>query len=165
MRAWRLSDEPVDESLPSEELDLTVRQETRCNIFLGFTSNLVSSGLREIIRFLVQHNCVKAIVTTAGGVEEDLIKCLGPTYSTPHGEFNVDGATLRRKGLNRIGNLVVPSESRTAASACRARLSAHSLVSTVKDRQRLQGRLSITRGHLSCRASFPRANVSWAATR
>lgn len=101
----------MDESLPSEELDLTVRQETRCNIFLGFTSNLVSSGLREIIRFLVQHNCVKAIVTTAGGVEEDLIKCLGPTYSTPHGEFNVDGATLRRKGLNRIGNLVVPNDN------------------------------------------------------
>lgn len=43
---------------------------------------------------------VDIIVTTAGGVEEDLIKCLAPHYM---GDFNLDGATLRSKGLNRIG--------------------------------------------------------------
>ena len=40
---------------------------------------------------------VSCIVTTAGGIEEDLIKCLGPTYL---GDFNLDGKTLRSKGLN-----------------------------------------------------------------
>lgn len=78
---------------------------------LGFTSNLVSSGLREVIRFLVQHKYVSGIVTTAGGIEEDLIKCLGPTYLTPTGDFNVDGAGLRKRGLNRIGNLIVPNDN------------------------------------------------------
>jgi deoxyhypusine synthase len=29
-----------------------------CRIFLGYTSNMVSSGLREVIRFLVQHKMV-----------------------------------------------------------------------------------------------------------
>lgn len=29
-----------------------------CTIFLGYTSNIVSSGLRETIRFLVQHSLV-----------------------------------------------------------------------------------------------------------
>ena len=29
-----------------------------CTIFLGFTSNLISSGVRESIRFLVQHRMV-----------------------------------------------------------------------------------------------------------
>lgn len=29
-----------------------------CTIFLGYTSNLVSSGLRETIKFLVQHKMV-----------------------------------------------------------------------------------------------------------
>ena len=43
-------------------------------IFLGYTSNLVTSGLRETIRFLVQHKLVDCIVTTGGGIEEDLIK-------------------------------------------------------------------------------------------
>lgn len=77
-------------------------------IFLGYTSNLVSSGLRETLRYLVQHKHVSAIVTTAGGVEEDLIKCLAPTYL---GSFSAVGADLREKGMNRIGNLVVPNSN------------------------------------------------------
>lgn len=77
-------------------------------IFLGYTSNMISSGLRETFRYLVQHKHVSAIVTTAGGVEEDLIKCLAPTY---HGSFHTPGAALRAKGLNRIGNLVVPNNN------------------------------------------------------
>jgi deoxyhypusine synthase len=34
-------------------------QPIKCKIFLGYTSNLVSSGLRETIRFLVQHKMVR----------------------------------------------------------------------------------------------------------
>ncbi|ORY89466.1 Deoxyhypusine synthase [Leucosporidium creatinivorum] len=111
MRNWRLSDEPVNPDSQTEELDPSVRANTKCSIFLGYTSNLVSSGLREIIRFLVQNNYVSCLVTTAGGIEEDLIKCLGPTFVTPNGEFNLDGAGLRRRGLNRIGNLLVPNDN------------------------------------------------------
>lgn len=54
---------------------------------------------------LVQIDC---IVTTAGGVEEDFIKCLCPTYL---GDFNLDGKSLREKGINRIGNLLVPNDN------------------------------------------------------
>ena len=75
-------------------------------IFLGYTSNLISSGLRESLRYLARHRHISAIVTTAGGIEEDLIKCLAPTYL---GSFAADGAALRAKGMNRIGNLVVPN--------------------------------------------------------
>ena len=46
---------------------------------MAYTSNLVSAGLRETIRFLVEHRLVDVVVATAGGVEEDLIKCLAPT--------------------------------------------------------------------------------------
>ncbi|KAL8871509.1 MAG: hypothetical protein Q9174_002672 [Haloplaca sp. 1 TL-2023] len=77
-------------------------------IFLGYTSNLVSSGLRETLRWLVEHKHVSAIVTTAGGVEEDLIKCLGHTYLD---SFTSRGSELREKGMNRIGNLVVPNSN------------------------------------------------------
>lgn len=48
------------------------------------------------------------LVTTAGGVEEDLIKCLAPTYL---GDFHLSGKDLRKKGINRIGNLLVPNEN------------------------------------------------------
>ncbi|KAM0753384.1 Deoxyhypusine synthase [Meredithblackwellia eburnea MCA 4105] len=111
MRTWRLSDEPIQPDSQSEELDPETRAATKCRIYLGYTSNLVSSGLRDIIRFLVQHNYVSCLVTTAGGIEEDIIKCLGPTFSTPNGAFNLNGADLRRRGLNRIGNLLVPNDN------------------------------------------------------
>lgn len=68
----------------------------------------MSSGLRETLRYLVQHKHVSAIVTTAGGVEEDLIKCLAPTYL---GSFSSIGSDLREKGMNRIGNLYVPNSN------------------------------------------------------
>ncbi|KAL9107439.1 MAG: hypothetical protein Q9227_007636 [Pyrenula ochraceoflavens] len=80
----------------------------KTTIFLGYTSNLISSGLRETLRYLVQHRHVSAVVTTAGGVEEDLIKCLAPTYL---GSFTTSGASLRAKGMNRIGNLIVPNSN------------------------------------------------------
>ncbi|KZT13091.1 Deoxyhypusine synthase [Laetiporus sulphureus 93-53] len=108
MRKWRLSDEPIAEDDSEEYLSPEVRAQTRCNIFLGYTSNLISSGLREVILHLVKHKHVRAIVTTAGGIEEDFIKCLGKTYLA---DFNLDGADLRQKGMNRIGNLIVPNDN------------------------------------------------------
>ncbi len=38
------------------------------------------------------------IVSTAGGIEEDFIKCLAPTYL---GEFSLKGKELRQQGINR----------------------------------------------------------------
>ncbi len=71
-------------------------------IFLGYTSNMVSSGLRDVIRYLAQNKKVNVLVTTGGGVEEDIIKCLGDFVL---GDFRAPGAELRNKGINRIGNI------------------------------------------------------------
>lgn len=95
---------PVD---PQEEVDKDIVPEF-CKIFLGYTSNQVSSGNRELIRFLVQHKLVHVIVTSAGGIEEDFIKCMGKLHV---GSFDLQGAELRKKGLNRIGNLIMPNEN------------------------------------------------------
>ncbi|XP_041633580.1 deoxyhypusine synthase [Cheilinus undulatus] len=79
-----------------------------CTIFLGYTSNLISSGVRENIRYLVQHKMVDVVVTTAGGIEEDIIKCLASAYL---GDFNLPGKELRQRGINRIGNILVPNDN------------------------------------------------------
>jgi deoxyhypusine synthase len=50
----------------------------KCTIYLGYTSNMVTSGLRDVFRYLAEHKLVDIIVTTAGGVEEDIIKCIQP---------------------------------------------------------------------------------------
>lgn len=75
-------------------------------IFLSYTSNIVSSGLRDIVRYLVQNKKVHILITTAGGIEEDFIKCLGDFVL---GDFRADGSDLRKRGINRIGNIFVPN--------------------------------------------------------
>lgn len=108
MLNWRLSDE---EPLPDEDeywLRPEIRQNTRCTIFFSYTSNQVSCGQREIIRYLAQHKLVDCIVTTGGGIEEDIIKCMAPFYI---GDFSLKGRDLRLKGINRTGNLLVPNKN------------------------------------------------------
>jgi len=75
-------------------------------IYLGYTSNMVTSGVREIIRYLAEHKKVGVMVTTAGGIEEDVIKCLGKFKV---GDFRAKGAELREKGINRAGNIFIPN--------------------------------------------------------
>src|SRR3989338_1647840 len=88
------------------EIAKKMRKE-KVTIFLGYTSNMISSGVRESILHLVKNKMVHVIVTTAGGVEEDIIKTLKPFIL---GDFRLDGAQLRSKGINRIGNILVPND-------------------------------------------------------
>eukprot|EP00794_Sanderia_malayensis_P016223 gene16223-17858_t len=90
----------------SPYMEEDVKPKTNLSIFLGFTSNMTSCGVRDVVRFLAKHSMVDCIVTTAGGIEEDFIKCLAPTYI---GEFVYKGVEARQQGLNRIGNLIAPN--------------------------------------------------------
>lgn len=79
--------------------------EVKTKIFLTCTSNMVSSGNREIIRFLVKNKYVHVLSMSAGGIEEDIIKCLRPFVV---GTFDISGRTLFDKGVGRIGNIFAP---------------------------------------------------------
>lgn len=79
-------------------------------IFLSFTSNMISSGLREIIAELVKNKKIDAIITSTGSIEEDIMKTKHQFYL---GSFNADDKELDKKGINRIGNIFVPSENYT----------------------------------------------------
>ncbi|XVE99878.1 hypothetical protein REPUB_Repub03eG0239600 [Reevesia pubescens] len=68
MLDWRLADETVTEDCSEEEKDPSYRESVRCKVFLGFTSNLISSGVRDTVRYLTQHHMVDVIVTTTGGI-------------------------------------------------------------------------------------------------
>ncbi|MGI0100615.1 MAG: deoxyhypusine synthase [Candidatus Micrarchaeaceae archaeon] len=82
-------------------------QKSEATIFLGFTSNVSTSGLRDIITYLVKRKKIHFLVTTTGGLEEDIIKTHGKFL---HGSFSADGAYLRQKGVNRTGNIFIPNE-------------------------------------------------------
>ena len=76
-------------------------------IFLGYTSNMVTSGIRDIITFLVKHKHVHVLVTTGGGIEEDIIKVLKPFHV---GKFQVSGRSMLDMGINRAGNIFIPND-------------------------------------------------------
>jgi deoxyhypusine synthase len=88
------------------EIIKTMRRE-KATIFLSYTSNMVSSGVREAIKYLVKHKKVDVLITSAGGIEEDVIKTLKPFAL---GKFEVPGEMLFEHGVNRIGNIFVPND-------------------------------------------------------
>ncbi|MGV8150389.1 MAG: deoxyhypusine synthase family protein, partial [Candidatus Woesearchaeota archaeon] len=79
----------------------------KATIFLSCTSNMISSGNREIIRFLIQHKFINALSISAGGIEEDVIKTLRPFVI---GGFDIPGRALFEKGIGRIGNILAPDD-------------------------------------------------------
>jgi deoxyhypusine synthase len=82
-------------------------QDGNSTIFLAFTSNMISCGLREIIAQLCEKKLVHAIITSTGSIEEDVMKCSEPFTL---GSFTADDTQVKANGLNRIGNIFVKDE-------------------------------------------------------
>jgi deoxyhypusine synthase len=78
-------------------------------IFLTFTSNMVTSGLRGFFAQLCELKIPNILVTTSGAIEEDIMKSLGEEFEIS--SFYADDVELHEKGENRIGNLVIKNES------------------------------------------------------
>ena len=77
-----------------------------CFTFLSFTANMVASGLRGAIAETIRRGLVDAVVTTGGAIDHDFIKSFEPYFI---GDFNADDAALHRKGVNRLGNVFIPT--------------------------------------------------------
>jgi deoxyhypusine synthase len=75
-------------------------------IDLGFTSNAITSGIRKLITMLCKKKLIDNIVTTAGGIEEDIIKCIEGEFELIS-EFEPDYDYYER-GVFRSGNLLAP---------------------------------------------------------
>ncbi len=86
---------------------LTEMKTAKCTIFLSFTSNIISSGLRELVAQLCRENAVQCIITSTGAIEEDCMKSKAPFFL---GAFDVDDEAIKKKALNRIGNVLVPDK-------------------------------------------------------
>ncbi|WP_300609411.1 deoxyhypusine synthase family protein [Methanohalophilus sp.] len=78
-------------------------------IFLTFTSNMVTSGLRGFFAQLIELGIADVIVTTVGGLEEDIMKATGEVFRI--GDFQTDDVELHEQGINRVGNLLIQNES------------------------------------------------------
>ncbi len=82
---------------------------TNSKIFLSFTSNMVTSGLRGFFAQLCSLKIPNFLVTTSGSIEEDIMKSAGEKFLIFN--FDADDVQLHEKGENRIGNLLIKTES------------------------------------------------------
>ncbi len=94
-------------ALAKAVLILKEMKKENVTIFLGFTSNMVSCGVRDVIAYLCKEKLVDVVVTTIGGVEEDLMKCLKPFVL---GSYDTPGKYLRDNGINRTGDIFIPND-------------------------------------------------------
>ncbi len=78
-----------------------------CFKFLSFTANMVASGLRGVFAQLIADGRVDAVITTGGSIDHDIIKCFNP-YQI--GSFHEDDIKLHKKGVNRLGNILVSND-------------------------------------------------------
>ena len=79
-------------------------------LFLTFTSNMTSSGLREVFAWLCKKKIPGVLITTVGSIEEDIMKASGEFIAAGGKE---DDSELRERGLNRIYNILVSNEHYT----------------------------------------------------
>ena len=79
----------------------------KLSLWMSFTGNMISSGNREIITYLVKNKLIDGITTTAASLEEDIIKCIKPFHL---GSFDIKGEFLLDESIGRIGNILAPMD-------------------------------------------------------
>jgi deoxyhypusine synthase len=80
----------------------------KATVFLSFTGNLVSTGLRGVLAQMVKSGMVQAVITTCGTLDHDLARAHGARYSS--GEFEYDDVMLNELKIHRLGNVLIPLE-------------------------------------------------------
>ncbi len=88
---------------------ITKMKREKAKIYFTFTSNMVTSGLRGFFAQMIKLGMADVIITTVGGIEEDMMKALGEGFVL--GSFYSDDLELYEKGLNRVGNIMIPNKS------------------------------------------------------
>jgi deoxyhypusine synthase len=91
----------------AEGVDLLARMlsDPEMTLFLSFPADIVATGTRGVLATLIDQGFVDAVITTCGTLDHDLARSFRPYY---HGDWNLDDATLHRRRLYRLGNLVIP---------------------------------------------------------
>jgi len=83
-------------------------KEKKCLKFLSFPACIIATGARGIIKDMVKKRFFDVVITTCGTLDHDLARTWKDYY---HGDFLMDDKELHKKGINRLGNVLVPNES------------------------------------------------------
>jgi deoxyhypusine synthase len=75
-------------------------------ILLSFTANMMATGLRGLFTELIKKDLIHTVITTGGSIDHDIIRAHTPYLL---GSWDADDTQLHEKGVNRIGNILVPN--------------------------------------------------------
>jgi len=78
-----------------------------CVKFLSFPACICSTGTRGVIKELLKRKLFDVVITTTGTLDHDIARVWKNYY---HGSFMADDGELRKKGINRLGNIFIPNE-------------------------------------------------------
>ncbi|HJN58193.1 MAG: deoxyhypusine synthase [Nitrososphaerales archaeon] len=83
-------------------------KDASCVKFLSFPAAPISTGMRGVIRKLVQDSLVDVVITASGTLDHDLARVWGTYYE---GDFELNDEYLLKKNIHRLGNVLVPRDS------------------------------------------------------
>jgi deoxyhypusine synthase len=79
-----------------------------CFKVLSFPADIVSTGLRGVLRQLTRDGKVDLMITTCGMLDHDIARSFAPYLK---GDFRLDDEKLLKEGYHRLGNILVPKSS------------------------------------------------------
>ncbi len=79
-----------------------------CIKFIGFTADIVSTGVRGILREIIKRKMFDIVITTAGTIDHDIARTFSNYYK---GTFDVDDVYLAERGIQRLGSIFIPKEN------------------------------------------------------
>ncbi|HVX02630.1 MAG TPA: deoxyhypusine synthase [Nitrososphaera sp.] len=84
---------------------MIVDESGKCTKFLSFVAALMSTGARGIVRDMLKDRMFDVVITTCGALDHDIARSYDKYYA---GDFRMDDATLLKKKVHRLGNVLVP---------------------------------------------------------
>lgn len=83
-------------------------EDMKCTKFLSFIGAIMSTGVRGIIRDMLRYKMFDCVITTCGAIDHDVARTSANYYS---GDLRMDDHLLLKKGIHRLGNVLVPQDS------------------------------------------------------
>ena len=77
--------------------------------FITLSGPLVPSGMRLIFRDLIRDGYVDAVVTNGANMVHDIVEAMGRSHMV--GEVDVDDAELLKRGINRVYDIFIESDT------------------------------------------------------
>lgn len=92
----------------SKDILVEMLSNPKCLKILSFTGNLMATGLRGIFTDMVRRHLFDLVITTCASLDHDLARSR-ENYEA--GSFDVDDYELRRRGIHRLGNVLIKNSS------------------------------------------------------